>query len=402
MLPGRIGLIPRYNWDYGIADSLVSLHGLSSENSEIEKTFTQVFGHLPAATTSGRTSLYIILKALDLPPRARIGVPLFCCPVVFDTIESAGFEPEFIDINDDDFSISPADASAKIAALGAIIAVHMFGSVTDMGRLAEVCGKRPIIEDCAHALYSRRNGQFAGFAGTCSFFSFRSGKYLSAGEGSVIFCRDSLIENRVRQALSELGGWTDGETIVKVLLLLAKSLFYHRPLYGLLGLPIGRRMDRILNLSAKEGINLRTIARSDASIIAHRLIPYRDKIMQQRANSLYMLAKLNMRNGVMPTEKQGCESNYYQFPIRFESQIHRDIAADFLLKRGVDTAKYADGIPEIARIRFGYKGDCPVAERCCSTTLVIPNYYSLSVGDLEHVISSLRELDKHLDKVGGK
>ena len=51
----------------------------------------------PVWTNAGRTSLFAILKALDLPPGAEVGVPLFCCSVVFDAIRQAGLKPRFID-----------------------------------------------------------------------------------------------------------------------------------------------------------------------------------------------------------------------------------------------------------------------------------------------------------------
>jgi len=42
-------------------------------------------------TNSGRTCLYVIIRSLDLPPKSRIGVPLYTCPSDFDAIINAGY-----------------------------------------------------------------------------------------------------------------------------------------------------------------------------------------------------------------------------------------------------------------------------------------------------------------------
>ena len=55
----------------------------------MEALFEPLFQCSPVFTTSGRASLYAILTSLDLPLGARVGVPLFCCSVVFDTILNA-------------------------------------------------------------------------------------------------------------------------------------------------------------------------------------------------------------------------------------------------------------------------------------------------------------------------
>jgi perosamine synthetase len=393
-------LIPRYNWDYGFRDMVFALLPMSSRCFDPVQAVSDALGQKPLTTTSGRVSLYLILKSLELAPEGGVGVPLFCCPVVFETIQQAGLAPVFMDIDDVDFCISTTTLQTKIRQIDAVIIVHMFGNVADTPSLNKLSESRPLIEDCAHSLYSKRNGLYTGFSGTCSFFSFRSGKYVSAGEGSAMYCNDPVVWERLKELTDQLPSWRRLGQALHAVMVFLKSLFYRRPLYGLVGYPLGRKMDKTFNLTAKEGLHLRKMAKSDAKIIVHRLAPYRDKIMRQRANSLYMLSRLRMRNAVLPHERVGCESNFYQFAVRFSSQKHRDAAADFLFSRGIDTAKYADGVPELARRHFGYHGDCPVAERCCRTTLVVPNHYTLSQEDIDYIADSLQEVDSHLDGIG--
>ena len=67
----RFGLIPRYNWDYSLLDYAKALASVFSLKPNGGKVFQDLFGYEPVLTTSGRTSLYAILKALDLPEGGR-------------------------------------------------------------------------------------------------------------------------------------------------------------------------------------------------------------------------------------------------------------------------------------------------------------------------------------------
>jgi dTDP-4-amino-4,6-dideoxygalactose transaminase len=85
------------------------------------------------------------------------------------------------------YCLSAGDLSAKRSQIDAVIAVHMFGNLCDMPSLQEAAEGKPIIEDCAQSLGSKLDGRPAGSFGTIAAFSFRSGKYLSAGEGRSVF-----------------------------------------------------------------------------------------------------------------------------------------------------------------------------------------------------------------------
>src|SRR5512143_2595633 len=126
-LRDRINLIPRNNWDYGW-EALFGAFGSAGAGTVHASKLKDTFGRQPLWTNAGRTSLYAILKALDLPAGAQVGVPLFCCSVVFNAICQAGLTPRFLDSNIDDYNISVEDLRKKRADLAAVVAVHMFGN----------------------------------------------------------------------------------------------------------------------------------------------------------------------------------------------------------------------------------------------------------------------------------
>lgn len=396
MFKEKTGLIPRYNWDYNLLDFAKALAAALTATSDNKRNLEKVFGVKPIYTTSGRASLYAILKALDLPERSHVGVPLFCCSVVFEAIRQANLVPKFIDINLEDNNLSMIDLEKKKKSLSAIVVVHMFGHPADMDQIFAISGDIPLIEDCSQSLFSTYKSQHTGFLSKASFFSFRSGKYISAGEGSAIVAKDPILGNGIKKIVEAFDGRSLLQELLHPTMTYIKSTLYKRPWYGTLGYPIGVRIDRKLNLTAKTGFKLSKIARSDLRIIDDRIECFYEKVKKQKQNSLYLLNNIKMTNAFLPYEKEGCMSNYSQFAIRFQDAEMRNLMAQYLFDHGIDTAKYLDEIVDIARQDYNYSGDCPNAELCSKTVLVIPNHYTLSKKDLDHIIKSLNQGSQYL------
>jgi dTDP-4-amino-4,6-dideoxygalactose transaminase len=307
---------------------------------------------------------------------------------VFDAIARAGLRPAFIDIEPETFTIAPDDLAKKSKRLQAIIAVHMFGHQADMAAVNAVAGGTPVIEDCAQGLLSACGNNYAGNSGTAAFFSFRSGKYISAGEGSAITARSPGLLDAIGKTVKRFPDWKIAQSLLHCTATYIKSALYRRPLYGTLGRPLGRRLDAKLNLTAKSGVLLRQISPADHHLIEYRLLSIREKINRQRELALYYLNVIALRGVTLPFEKPGHRSTYYQFALRTGGQKERDGLAAHLADRNIDSAKYLDDVAVVAGERFGYAGECPVAERCAKTTLTIPNYYTLSNDDAVHIARS--------------
>ncbi|TFG89650.1 MAG: glutamine--scyllo-inositol aminotransferase, partial [Syntrophobacterales bacterium] len=80
----------------------------------------------------------------------------------------------------------------------------MFGNLCEMGSVQKAMDGKPIIEDCAQALGSTLNGQWAGSMGTIGVFSFRLGKYLSVGEGAAIYTSHSELRESLTRLATDL------------------------------------------------------------------------------------------------------------------------------------------------------------------------------------------------------
>jgi dTDP-4-amino-4,6-dideoxygalactose transaminase len=389
-LHNYVNLVPRNNWDYGLRALASALGGVRVRAMQAPN-FEKFYHQNPIWTKSGRASLYAILRALQLPAGSKVGVPLFCCSVVFNAIREAGLSPRFLDSNLSDCNISVEDLRKKRADLAALIAVHMFGSPCDMDALIAVADTVPVIEDCAQSIFSTYKGKQTGQLATASFFSFRCGKYISAGEGSAIFCRELELQKKIERIVNSFVGPSTRRMFIDALSTFVKATLYNRPWYGLIGYPVGMRLDKKLNLTAKEGFETGKIASTHLALINTRIARFEEKIDIQRKHAHMLLNAVVPRHFCLPSEGDGCSSNWFQFALRFQDTTQRNAMAEHLLSQGIDTGKYLDTIADEARLHYGYDEDCPNAELLSKTVLLVPIHYTLHSRDIEHIARSINE-----------
>jgi len=196
-------LIPRFNLDYTFEDFLRGIRSIFLKSNADPGQLESIFGTRKIFfTKNGRSSLYIILVAMDLPKGSTIGVPLYSCTVVFDAIIKAGYIPCFIDIDIKNYTLDVRDLARKIKKLDAIIVIHTFGRPADMDEISKVAGDIPIIEDCAHSILSEYKKKKTGTIGDVSFFSLS--KYTSSGGGGMIIVNNYKLLHRIEEELASI------------------------------------------------------------------------------------------------------------------------------------------------------------------------------------------------------
>lgn len=379
-----LGLLPTEYWEYTFNDII---RGLSASMGPKQLNGMLYIDGLGSCipTRSARVALVAAIRALDLQPGARIGVPLYCCPVVFKAIKIAGCQARFIDVDPTTYCMSDGDLYAKRSQVDAIIAVHMFGNVCDIPRLQEAAQGKPIIEDCAQSLGSRLDGRMTGSFGTISAFSFRSGKYLSVGEGGALFSRFGDMRSRLSEFIAKMSAPSRAEECVHVAKTYVRSMLRSKTLWGVLGYHVWSIYNRTVDYSAKSPLVLGQIYRSDLAITKYRLDRLNSAIASQRANADYYSRTLELHPGMLCSEKPGTFYNRYLYPIIFPSSEHRDFIARYLLSRKVGNATPYSDIADVAATYYGYTGDCPAAEQIAKNVLVIPSNYSLKNEEVQRI-----------------
>jgi perosamine synthetase len=143
----------------------------------------------------GRSAIYWACRGLRPDPGAQIWMPALHCGVDAQAAIDEGLKVGFYRLSDD-LAIDEADLESKLQDRpGIVFVIHYFGFAQPaIERVAEVCQRRGsvLIEDCAHALFSRHKGRELGDFGPIAIFSLRKSLPISDG-GALKVNEESLL-----------------------------------------------------------------------------------------------------------------------------------------------------------------------------------------------------------------
>ncbi len=168
----------------------------TSDNSPVallESEFAALLGAKYAlAVSSCSAALFLSLRALDLPPGARVLIPAFTFAAVPSSIVHADCVPVLCECGDN-YRIDLDDFAAKLRGVQAVLISHMRGHTSDMDAILSMAEAAdvPVIEDAAHSLGTTWNGRNIGTLGRVGCFSFQSYKLINAGEGGIMVTDDA-------------------------------------------------------------------------------------------------------------------------------------------------------------------------------------------------------------------
>ena len=162
--------------------------------TEFERLFSKKhFDRYALATSSGTSALHLALLSSNIHPGDEVIIPSYVCTALLNAIHYVGATPQLVDIDLDDFNLSPVDVKRKInRRTKAIIVPHLFGHAAKIEKLSQY--RIPIIEDCAQSIGASLNKRPLGTFSDVSMFSFYSTKVItSAGEGGMILTKNKKL-----------------------------------------------------------------------------------------------------------------------------------------------------------------------------------------------------------------
>lgn len=169
--------------------------------NRFEELFKQHLGASYAIATSSCTgALHMGMAALGVGPGDEVIMADTNWIATASPIVHLGAKPVFVDILEDSWCIDPKKVEAAITPrTKAIVAVHIYGNLCDMGALLAIGDKHniPVIEDAAEAIGSIYHGKRAGSMGTFGAFSFHGTKTITTGEGGMFVTNDADLFERV-------------------------------------------------------------------------------------------------------------------------------------------------------------------------------------------------------------
>jgi dTDP-4-amino-4,6-dideoxygalactose transaminase len=193
--------------DLDLAWKAVLTHGRFIGGPEVaafESAFAEYCdaGHC-VGVANGTDALELILAGLGIGAGDEVIVPTNTFVATAEAVCAVGARPRFVDVLPDTLLIDPAAVEAAITPrTAAIMAVHLFGQMTDVDALNRVAARHSIaiIEDAAQAHGARYGGRRAGSCGVAAGFSFYPGKNLGAlGDGGAVVSDDAELIARIRR-----------------------------------------------------------------------------------------------------------------------------------------------------------------------------------------------------------
>lgn len=300
--------------------------------------------------SNGTIALQLALQALDITSGDIITTP-FSYVATTSSILWQRCEPVFVDIDPRTFCIDPYKIEAAITEnTKAIMAVHVFGNMCDVDKLAIIAKKHniPIIYDAAHAFgvsYKGRSFAEYGDVVTCSFHAT---KLFHTCEGGSVTFRDSGIRKEFSKIRS-FGHINDDHYCL-----------------GING--------KMSELHAAMGLcNIKYIN----SIIERR------KILTDKYDSLIgnMLERQDMI--------QNLDYNYAYYPVlfKFEESLLKVFAS--LKEHNIFPRRYFyPSLNTLPYLRKKY--ECPISEDIASRIACLPLYYDLKESDIIKIVEIIK------------
>lgn len=386
----RDSTIPRFALPFEPGDFRTALGALLRREIPQPDAFAGLFPHSSLFwTASGRGALSLLLEALRLPPGAGVAIPLFTDTSVAEAVHAAGCRPIFVDVEEETLTMSAVALARTQQTFAAVLPAHLFGQAADIANLLRVAGGAPVIEDTAHAPYTYIGGKMAGEFGAACVYSFASTKYWPAGGGGLAIIHDSGLAESFRLLNAGAPASRVAAELGNLFGLTFKALLFSRALYGPLAMRLRSWTDQRGLLEPR--LETRRIAPSQAALALRQAALLPERVERQRRNSLALLSLLSHIEGVvLPRERPGARYNYHIFPVLVRDAEERSAIVAGMLSRGVDTSRIYYDVVEHSK-RFGYISGCPVSESIATRLLTLPNYASLSEGDVGRVARCFEE-----------
>jgi dTDP-4-amino-4,6-dideoxygalactose transaminase len=172
-------------------------------------------GHC-VGVSNGSDALVLALQALDGAAGTAALVPANDGGYAAAAAQAAGLRPVALDVDAGTGLVTVADVErAWITSVSVVVVTHLHGRCADITPIVALCRDRgaAVVEDCAQATGSSRNGRRVGTFGDAAAFSFYPTKNLAClGDGGAVVTDRADVADRVRSLRQY--GWGEPFRIV--------------------------------------------------------------------------------------------------------------------------------------------------------------------------------------------
>jgi dTDP-4-amino-4,6-dideoxygalactose transaminase len=316
---------------------------------------------------SGTDALLLPLMAIDIGHGDEVITTPYSFFATAGSVWRTGAKPVFVDIESDSYNIDPAQIEAAITPrTRAIIPVHLYGQMADMGPINQIAKKHNlfVLEDAAQAIGARYYEHPAGSLGHAAALSFYPSKNLGGfGDAGMMLTNDAEL----------------GRSLARLRVHGMEPKYHHHEV----------------------GFNSRLDALQAAVLLVklRHLESWTNNRREAAARYQTLFEDLRLTGTIgLPRELDGYYHVYNQFVIRVPASV-RDPLREHLTAAKIGTEIYYP-IPLHLQPCFstlGHRnGDFPKSEAAARETIALPIYPELSEEQQTFVVGSIRQfMDSH-------
>ena len=344
---------------------------------ELEQRLCEFTGAKYAVVVSnGTAALHLAAMAAGIGAGDEVIVSSITFAASSNCVLYCGGTPVFADINPETYNIDPASIRKLITPkTKAVIAVDFTGQAVELDEIRAICKEHNLIliEDAAHSIGTKYNGQAIGSIADMTTFSFHPVKTITGGEGGAITTND-------------------------------ESLYKKLHLYRTHG--ITRNMEEMLNPSDAMwyneqvclGYNYRMTDFQAALLVSQLKKLPQFSARRKEIVKMYDEAFKDMPEIILQKEIPESDTTRHLYIIRLNLELL------YCNRRQFFDALYAENTcPQVHYLpvymhsyyekKLGYKaGICPNAEAFYNEVMSIPLYYSLTDQDVQDVIRAVKKV----------
>lgn len=325
-------------------------------------------------TTSCTSALDMIAILIDIKPGDEVIMPSFNFPSTANAVVLRGGVPVFVDIREDTLNINEKQIENAITPkTRAIFVVHYAGVGCEMTTINKIAKRYNllVLEDAAHGLLARFNGQYLGTLGHLGAFSFHETKNVTAGEGGTLLINDEKFIDRA-EIIREKGT--------------NRAKFYRGQVDKYTWVDIG---SSYLPSEITAAFLAAQLER------AFQITKKRVRIWNEYHEALKFLEKKGYIK--RPFIPRSCEHNGHLYYILVENLKVRDGLINFLKKREILAPfHYIPLHTSPAGRKFGrFVGKMTITRKTSNNLLRLPLFYDIKDSEVDYVVKSIDDFFKN-------
>jgi dTDP-4-amino-4,6-dideoxygalactose transaminase len=373
-----------------------------SATEVLENEFKKYLGVKYAVSfNSGRSSLFAILKALNLAPKSNIALQAFTCNAVANPILWADLNPVYVDCSDD-FNLDLEKLKEKLALSKVVIVQHTFGAparVKEIIAMAQASGTL-VIEDCAHALGAQVDGALVGTFGDAAFFSFSRDKVISCVYGGMAVTNNDALGKKLQALQKEFGMpsfiWIKQQLLHPVFLQFIVLPLYHFFDLGKIFLVVMQWLhilSKAVSWREKKGMRPDYFPRALPNALALLALNQFKKLEtfnanRQRIAQIYAKALAGSQFGL--PKQDGIFLRFAVTHPRAHEILYEAWHKENMLLGDWYTSVIAPFDTKLEEVKY-VMGMCPNAELLAQKTLNLPTHITLTEKEINRVVAFLKK-----------